>query len=85
MRNQLAHDASASLTSADMKQLARLVDNLTAIDPTFAPVGKRYVELPVARPGGPITFGTDTLRIDFLIATCTFLGLAVKVTISMTR
>lgn len=79
MRNELAHDANASLTESGMKELKRLVDDLSSIYPMFAPLEKRYIELPVTRPGERVGYGTDSRRIDFLIAASAFLGLAARV------
>lgn len=76
MRNKLAHGRSPQLDNGDVKQLARLVNLMSAIDPKFTPLEKRYIELPVKRPGERITFGKEGLRIDFVMAFTAFWGTA---------
>ncbi|MFM0405288.1 hypothetical protein [Paraburkholderia dipogonis] len=82
IRNEFAHNANASLTEPDMKELERLVDNLTAIDSSFAPLKRRYIELPKTRPGEKIGYLSDSRRVDFLIATTAFWGLAATAVLS---
>ena len=76
MRNKLAHGHSPGIDKGDVKQLARLVNLMSAIDPKFAPLEKRYIELAVARPCEKIFFGKESLRIDFVIAFLAFWGTA---------
>ncbi|MBD8254453.1 hypothetical protein IFT96_03655 [Pseudomonas fluorescens] len=78
MRNKLAHGHSPQLDKGDVKQLARLVNLMSAIDPEFTPLEKRYIELPVKRPGERITFGKEGPRIDFLMACTAFWGTAIN-------
>jgi hypothetical protein len=78
MRNKLAHGHSPQLDKGDVKQLARLVNLMSAIDPEFTPLEKRYIELPVKRPGERITFGKEGPRIDFLMASTAFWGTAIN-------
>ncbi|WP_338490968.1 hypothetical protein VRC18_11440 [Pseudomonas trivialis] len=78
MRNKLAHGHSPRLDKGDVKQLARLVNLMSAIDPEFTPLEKRYIELPVKRPGERITFGKEGPRIDFLMACTAFWGAALN-------
>jgi len=78
MRNKLAHGHSPRLDKGDVKQLARLVNLMSAIDPEFTPLEKRYIELPVKRPGERITFGKEGPRIDFLMACTAFWGTALN-------
>ncbi|SET28155.1 hypothetical protein SAMN03159512_01844 [Pseudomonas sp. NFR09] len=78
MRNKLAHGHSPGIDKGDVKQLARLVNLMSAIDAEFAPLEKRYISLPVKRPGEKITFGTDSPQIDFLISCIAFWGTALN-------
>lgn len=78
MRNKLAHGHSPQLDKGDVKQLARLVNLMSAIDPKFTPLEKRYIELPVKRPSERITFGKEGPRLDFLIACTAFWGTALN-------
>ncbi|WP_017138890.1 AhpC/TSA family protein [Pseudomonas sp. WS 5146] len=78
MRNKLAHGHSPGLDKGDVKQLARLVNLMSAIDPEFTPLEKRYIELPVKRPGERITFGKEGPRTDFLMACTAFWGTALN-------
>jgi uncharacterized protein YutE (UPF0331/DUF86 family) len=67
IRNKLAHRAS-SLDPSDVEELARQVDKLSELSPTFGTVRRRYIELPVKRPGQKIVFGSGEHRLDFMIA-----------------
>lgn len=78
MRNKLAHGHSPRLDKGDVQQLARLVNLMSAIDPEFTPLEDRYIKLPVKRPGKRITFGTEELQIDFVMACIAFWGTALN-------
>ncbi|MFB3301891.1 hypothetical protein [Pseudomonas sp. AMR01] len=78
MRNKLAHGHSPRLDKGDVKQLARLVNLMSSIDPEFTPLEKRYIKLPVKRPGEKLTFGKEGPRIDFLMACTAFWGTALN-------
>lgn len=71
IRNKLAHGKKGcdSINSGDIKELARRVNQLSEIYNNFTTIEKRYVELPTKFPDRKIVFGSDSLRIDFLIAT----------------
>lgn len=69
MRNKLAHPkGGSSIQQGDIEQLARMVNGLVAIDPSFKPVERRYLELPQARPGVQSRYGEQGLRVDFIIS-----------------
>ena len=72
IRNKIAHNPEESINPDDIKELARKVNCLSEIDSSFTPIEKRYVELPAKRPGEKIAFGSDSCRIDFLIAVMGF-------------
>jgi len=72
MRNKLAHNPETSIQDGDLKELSRAVNSLSKIDETFTPVDKRYIELPVKRPGERLSFGAGDNRIDFVIAGLSF-------------
>jgi len=69
----LAHD-NGTLTKNKVAQLARQVDSIKAIDPSFHPLAKRYVEFSSAKPGDKVGFGTAGVRVDFLIASFVLLA-----------
>lgn len=75
IRNDLAHKHK-SLTKDKVAQLARQVELIKQVDSSFVPLAKRYIELPVARPGERLTFGDGDVRLDFLIATISLLAAA---------
>ncbi|WP_289282932.1 MULTISPECIES: hypothetical protein [unclassified Methylophaga] len=77
IRNKLAHKVK-SLTDDIVAQLARQVDSIKEIDESFTPLAKRYIELPIARPGERITFGSGDVRLDFLISTFALMVAASK-------
>jgi hypothetical protein len=77
IRNKLAHGDS-ELSADQLKELARQVDKLVEIDNSFVPLEKRYIELPVKRPGERMLFGASGTRLDFLIASMAFYGVAMK-------
>lgn len=68
IRNGIAHDGNA-LAQDKVDQLARQVDSIRSISPSFSPLAKRYIEFSQAQPGKKFTFGTSGARVDFLIAT----------------
>lgn len=78
IRNKLAHGRSPQLDNGDVKQLTRLVNSMSSIDPEFTPLEKRYIEFAVKRPGEKIIFGKEGLRIDFVIACLAFWGTALN-------
>lgn len=51
---------------------------MSAINAKFTPLEKRYIELPVKRPGERITFGKEGPRIDFIMACTAFWGTALN-------
>ncbi|MGD8174494.1 hypothetical protein [Marinimicrobium agarilyticum] len=67
IRNELAHNTKV-LSMDHLSKLAQQVNLLSEIDPSVKPLNKRYIELPVARPGERITYGCGDLRLDFVIA-----------------
>ncbi len=73
IRNDIAHGRDA-LTQKKLDQLAEKVDSIQSIHPSFAPLSKRYVEIPRVHPGKKFSFGESNLRIDFLIATSALVG-----------
>ncbi|AEF99017.1 hypothetical protein [Methylomonas methanica] len=77
IRNKLAHGDS-ELSADQVQELARQVDKLVEIDNSFVPLSKRYIELPVKRPGERMVFGVSGTRLDFLIATMAFYGVAMN-------
>ncbi|MFZ5763025.1 MAG: hypothetical protein ACOY8P_08885 [Thermodesulfobacteriota bacterium] len=77
IRNKLAHRTS-ELGSDQIQELTRQVDKLAEIDSSFVALNKRYLELPAKRPGERLAFGTSGARLDFLIATMAFYGVAMK-------
>jgi len=77
IRNRLAH-GSSEIAADQVQELTRQVDKLLEIDSSFAPLSKRYLELPVKRPGERMVFGANGSRLDFLIATMAFYGVAMK-------
>lgn len=77
IRNKLAH-GSSELASDQVEELARQVDKLREIDTSFVSVKRRFLELPVKRPGERMAFGAHGQRIDFLIAAMAFYGVAMK-------
>jgi hypothetical protein len=68
IRNGIAHDGDA-LAQDKVAQLARQVDTIQSISPSFHPLAKRYIEFSQSQPGKRFTFGTSGVRVDFLIAT----------------
>jgi hypothetical protein len=68
IRNSMAHDGGV-LAQDKVDQLARQVDSIQSIDPSFQPLARRYVEFPQVQPGKRFSFGASGVRIDFLIAT----------------
>jgi hypothetical protein len=77
IRNKLAHGTSR-LGADQVQELGRQVEKLVELDHSFTTLSKRYIELPVKRPGEKITFGSGGSRFDFLIATMAFYGAAMK-------
>ena len=76
IRNKIAH-GQAKLAPDQVQELARQVDRLVEVDQSFEPLSKRYIELPIKRPGERMTFGSGDPRIDFLIAAMTFYSTAI--------
>lgn len=72
IRNGLAHKVT-SLAESSVAQFARQVDLIKEFDDLFVPLAKKYIELPVARPGEKITFGSGDVRLDFLISSLVLL------------
>lgn len=76
MRNDFAHPRGGviQLDEGNVRQLGRLVDALTSIDPRHTPLAIRFIELPVSRPGERISYGSGSLRLDFVMAAMSFLS-----------
>jgi|AntRauTorckE6833_2_1112554.scaffolds.fasta_scaffold01085_4 hypothetical protein len=68
IRNKLAHEPGESIGSGDVQELARKVNGLSEIDPSFTSVERKYVELAKKMPGEKLGFGSSGARIDVLIA-----------------
>ena len=68
IRNGIAHDGNA-LAQDKVDQLARKVNSIASINPSFHPLDKRYIEFSQTQPGKKFGFGTCGVRVDFLIAT----------------
>ncbi|MBV6847842.1 hypothetical protein [Xanthomonas euvesicatoria] len=68
IRNGMAHDGDV-LAQDKVDQLARQVNSIQSISPSFHPLAKRYIEFSQLQPGKRFTFGTAGARFDFLIAT----------------
>jgi hypothetical protein len=68
IRNRIAHDGDA-LAQDNVDQLARQVDTIQSISPSFHPLAKRYIEFSQTKPGKRFSFGASGVRVDFLIAT----------------
>lgn len=77
IRNRLAHGTS-ELGADQVQELGRQVEKLVELDSSFVTLSKRYIELPVKRPGEQMKFGTNGAKFDFLIATMAFYGAAMK-------
>ncbi|MCE3026605.1 hypothetical protein [Salinicola sp. DM10] len=75
IRNELAHKIK-SLADDRVAQLARQVDRIKEFDENFTSLAQRYIELPRARPGERITFGSGNVRLDFLISSFALLAAA---------
>lgn len=73
VRNDLAHRMDV-LDASQVEEFARQVDRIVTYDTGFKPLKKRFVELPVKRPGVKIAFGDEGPRTDFVIAVFAFLG-----------
>lgn len=78
MRNKLAHGSKSAIDKGDIQQLSRLVNLLSAIDPEFHPVEKRYIIIYSKNPDEKIKYGTGEPRIDFLIASLAFWTVSTK-------
>ena len=77
IRNKFAH-GSSELAVDQVQELTRQVDKLFEIDSSFVAVSRRFLELPVKRPGERMAFGAHGQRVDFLIAAMAFYGVAMK-------
>lgn len=78
IRNKMAHNMDQSFNDGDIQQLARLVNQMSAIDTSFTPVEKRTISIPVKRPGETLTYTTESNRIKFLISSLSFWATAVR-------
>ncbi|MNJ48982.1 hypothetical protein D3C77_441940 [compost metagenome] len=78
IRNKLAHEPQSSISDGDLSELVRNVNRLTEIDPEFAPVEKRYIELAAKNPGEKLSFGEHGNRVDFVLAAFSFYSAAPK-------
>ncbi|MDH0092778.1 hypothetical protein N7373_15100 [Achromobacter mucicolens] len=70
MRNKLAHRDESGIDAGDIKQLARLVNQLqplTSNPDVWKPIEQGFLELPKKFPGKRWTFGGGDLRADFVM------------------
>ena len=82
MRNKLAHGHNPGIDEGDVKQLTRLVNLMSAVDPEFKRVEELPLSLSVKRPDETITYGTEGPRMDFLISCIAFWAAASKILIT---
>lgn len=73
IRNKTAHK-DQPLSKEQVDQLASHVDGIGEIDESYIPIHQRYLELPVVRPGKRMTFGSDAIQLDFLMAAFSLVG-----------
>lgn len=81
MRNKLAHRDEKGIDAGDMKQLARLVNQLRPLSHSPAdwkPIEKGYLELPKKHPGQRWLFGGGSLRADFVMCFGKFWAVAMR-------
>ncbi|WP_244868250.1 hypothetical protein [Pseudomonas sp. Cab53] len=77
MRNKLAHGMKTAIDQGDAQQLSRLVNSMSAIEPEFHPVEKRYITIHSMNPDVRIKYGSE-VRTDFLIASFAFWAVSTK-------
>lgn len=81
MRNKLAHRDEKGIDGGDMKQLARLINQLRPLSHSpenWKPIEKGYLELPQKHPGQRWLFGGGSLRADFVICFGSFWAIAMR-------
>nr|WP_147310377.1 hypothetical protein [Cupriavidus taiwanensis] len=66
IRNRLAHDINAKMSSEELEELAMRFDSIGAVFGNWVPLKRRYVDI-ASLGKGKLTYGSESLRVDYFL------------------